>query len=59
MANKIAIKDVFMVSYLGDGLIQHRTSIFIEGNVITKVGETDQENRFSKSDLVIEGFYST
>ena len=59
MANKIAIKDVFMVSYLGDELIQHRTSIFIEGNVITKVGETDQENRFSKSDLVIEGFYST
>jgi 5-methylthioadenosine/S-adenosylhomocysteine deaminase len=55
MANKIAIKDVFMVSYVGDELIQHRTSIFIEGNVITKVGDTDQENRFSNSDLVIEG----
>ncbi|MGC8600548.1 MAG: amidohydrolase [Nitrososphaeria archaeon] len=55
MENKIAIKDVFMVSYVGDELIQHRTSIFIDGNVIAKVGDTDPENRFSGSDLVIEG----
>ena len=55
MTDEIAIKDVFVLSYIGDRIIQKRTSIFIEGNTISKVGDPDHENRFSKFDRVIEG----
>lgn len=55
MEDRIAIKDVFIITYVNDVLIQKRASIFIEKNYIAKVGEADDENRFSKFDKIIDG----